>query len=292
MCLWSRFKITLWPIQIHVWGGFGSQLNALLLYWFIRDLYPNRSIELIFHSSGVTRREPEILSFLSINDVYRFVDDFRFEQSTEVSQKKKSTILLQTILQFLRLVIFSHKELPSYIRPWTFQLRGSYSEFCFPEELFNQLSIKMRHIPHKSFNCISSAHYRAGDLVSKKQDSLINPNVFFKQLLDLAIPSESYLEIDVFTDSLDLMNNILETHSLLFSPRPVFRIHALEIDSLSVLLNCLDSKVFVGSSSKISLWIALLRANERKSHTRLPKSMENIFLSMSPKSFWQFVDFY
>jgi len=280
------------PIEIHVWGGFGSQLNALLLYWHLNEFYPQRSASLVFHSSGITRREPEILNLMSSNDSYKFIDDFRNTHEMEVSRRSLRTKLLQRILELLRLIIFSSGYTMFHIKPWTLQLRSSYSGVCFSEKLLKNLAQKIRSAPTIPMNCVNSAHYRAGDLVSKKQESLISPEIFFKQLLDVAQASRNPQDFDLFTDSLGILTTDLQDFSHLFLPSAVFRLHSLDVSPTNLLINCLNSETFVGTSSKVSIWIALLRASEGKPNTRLPKSLENNFMSMSPNSFWKYVDFY
>lgn len=287
---WCLSKINL-PIEIHVWGGFGSQLNALLLYWHVNELHPQRSALLVFHSSGITRREPEILNLMSSNDSYKVIDDFRNTQEIEGSRRPLRTKFLQSVLERLRVIIFS-SENTFHVKPWTLQLRGSYSGVCFSERLLKNLAQKLRNAPTIPMNCVNSAHYRAGDLVSKKRESLILPEVFFNQLLSVAQTSRDPEDFDLFTDSLKILTTDLQLFSGLFLPSAVFRLHSLEVSPTNLLLSCLDSETFVGTSSKVSIWIALLRASEGKLNTRLPKSLEDTFMSMSPNSFWKYVDFY
>jgi len=70
-------NVSLLPrIKIHVWGGLGSQLHAWYLAEALMVKHPGRKIKLVFHSSGVTRRTPEICQVLA-EFKYIFVDDFK-----------------------------------------------------------------------------------------------------------------------------------------------------------------------------------------------------------------------
>ena len=47
-------------IKIHIWGGLGSQLYALALKIDLQKKFKTRKVVLVFHNSGVTRRDAEL----------------------------------------------------------------------------------------------------------------------------------------------------------------------------------------------------------------------------------------
>jgi hypothetical protein len=280
------------PIQIHSWGGFGSQVNALLMYWHVKDLSQRRPAKLIFHSSGLTRREPEILKLLSTEDSFLFIDDFGQKLANRESKRNLKAKLVRGVLQKSKVVIFSDNKETFSIKPWTFQLRGSYTNLRFSQDLFLKLLTNIRRVTPKVFDCVNSSHYRAGDLLLKKPESLVNPNIFFNQLSIASKMSTSGVDFDVFSESSDLVDRYIHDFSSIFPESTVFRVHSKEVDSLLLVLTCIDSETFVGTSSKLSILIAILRALEGRHNTRLPKSLERNFKSLTPEALWEFVDFY
>ena len=63
-------------IKVHCWGGFGSQLFALALCNELKTKFPTRKLILILHSSGVSKRVPEIQELL-VFVPYKIRDDYR-----------------------------------------------------------------------------------------------------------------------------------------------------------------------------------------------------------------------
>ena len=47
-------------VQIHCWGGLGSQLNAWATAEAIKQKFKHKSVAIILHTGGVTKRISEI----------------------------------------------------------------------------------------------------------------------------------------------------------------------------------------------------------------------------------------
>ena len=60
-------------IKIHAWGGLGSQLYALALSIDLDGNFTTREVNIVAHSSGVTRRAPEYAIY---SDEIEYKDDF------------------------------------------------------------------------------------------------------------------------------------------------------------------------------------------------------------------------
>ena len=54
------YKIKTPTLKIHCSGGLGSQHQALSFYVMVQSKYPNRNLQLILHTSGITERRSEI----------------------------------------------------------------------------------------------------------------------------------------------------------------------------------------------------------------------------------------
>ena len=90
-------------IYIHCWGGLGSQLFAWALYLDIERKFPKRRINLVLHSSGVTRRLPEYLFSNKKNNLIS-IDDFKSGQKIYNGKTPffiSSKILLKRISKLL-----------------------------------------------------------------------------------------------------------------------------------------------------------------------------------------------
>jgi hypothetical protein len=55
-------------------------------------------------------------------------------------------------------------------------------------------------------------------------------------------------------------------------------------DTIGVMANSIDSKFFIGTSSKISFWIAGIRAQIRRSPSLLPSNNSTQFAGLEGKS--------
>ena len=62
-------------LVIHCWGGLGSQLYAWAMAEMVQTKYPRRKIEIVFHSSGVTKRYSDLNFLRSVFNI-KFRDDY------------------------------------------------------------------------------------------------------------------------------------------------------------------------------------------------------------------------
>ena len=130
-----RFYLRL-PINIHVWGGLGSQLFALALVEDLAQKFPKRSLRMIFHTGGVTYRKLDIAPLLS---EYKFFvkDDYASHSvsratgrpvnniSSKVTQSKIFLKKLAFFLGFSR-ALDSDQDFQR-CKPWIISVRGHYT---------------------------------------------------------------------------------------------------------------------------------------------------------------------
>jgi hypothetical protein len=239
-------------LQIHCWGGFGSQLFAWFKAYKILDSYPNRQIVLVFHTSGVTERPLELnLNFPSIN--VQQVHDFNLHVSSEPLRNNLQIISalcsrkFKKALEVLGFVIFDDGD--SRVKSWTLQIRSHYSHEEIPKETFLRfleiLKIQIGESENEEAN-LPAIQYRLGDLVSIADKSPISPDRFshFLERLDAVM---------VFTDSPELVED-------LFQEIPNLEICAVNAEPWETILVCAQRGEFLGTNSKLSIWIAILRA--------------------------------
>ena len=124
-----------WPsLEVHCWGGLGSQLYALALYLRLSELYPRRQIEIVFHTGGVTQRSSD-LEFLFPKA--RVIQDF----STKIYMEKNGAVMLPSSIGtqlriYLKRALLALGFLASLnnekdfhsLKPWVIAIRGHYSD--------------------------------------------------------------------------------------------------------------------------------------------------------------------
>ena len=263
-------------IFVHSWGGLGSQLFAYSTAEYLGQRYPKKQISIVLHSSGVTKRAPAI-DFLG--EKYKIIvkDDFddRLKSDTNVS---KSKLILKQILKMImeksHLVLEGNSTLEQRkIKPWTLVLRGHYS---YAEISKNTLKIMAKKIEdliepgfRQNFKGASyiGLHYRLGDLVKLDNKSHIEPTVISTYVLQVAKVNH-VTDIHIYSDDLVLARNLLSNE---LNDSAFFN----EADIWVAIVNLIHSDYFIGTNSKISIWIILFRLlNDPKSWNAIPLSMQ------------------
>jgi hypothetical protein len=274
-------------IYIHSWGGLGSQLFAYSTAEYLGHKYPNKQISIVLHSSGVTKRAPAI-DFLG--DKYRIIvkDDFddKSKNNTTVSKSKLiSKQILKIVMEKSHLVLEGNSTLEQRkIKPWTLVLRGHYS---YAEISKNTLKIMAKKIEDSiqpglrdNFKKASyiGLHYRLGDLVKLDNKSHIKPDLISTYVLQVA-KDNHVNDIHVYSDDLVLARNLLSNK---LNDSAFFN----EADIWVAVVNLMHSDYFIGTNSKISVWIILFRLlNDPNSWNAIPLSMKENLEKIWPQIF-------
>jgi hypothetical protein len=249
------------PLRVHCWGGLGSQLYALSTVFDLRRRFPQRKIKLVLHTSGVTKRESELeLDFiqpLSIEIIQ--VNDFVKGEFIEKVPSTSFRIVFKSILKSLIFGagIFStaNNDLEfGNIRSWTLSIRGHYFDrtvsIRFYEYLLRSMNItKNSEVSNKYSIAI---HYRTGDLINLSQKSIIPASKVTDQIKLISENHDNPI-VTVYTESVDEVKNMLSKSSL---PCEFTVVNAPTIE---VIRLCAGADYFIGTNSKISLWIANIR---------------------------------
>lgn len=269
MKLKLRFRIV-----IHVWGGFGSQLLGLSSAIELTKRFPNRKIRMVFHSSGITERLLEIpIDWLSSYEVVQSLD---YRPSTDnISKSHVRTLRLITktlVSNFAAFIgVLSRLEDGSLdeLKPWILQLRGHYTNIALSDGTISKLAslLKLEDFEDVNFKQSTAIHLRLGDLVGNKSKSHI----------DISRLSETLLKIDggssfeVFSDS-----TASEVKRFLGPLVPEsINWNSFNISPIETIQRCFSSNVFLGTNSKLSIWIAIFRANSNLGdRTYLPFEMQ------------------
>ena len=277
-------------LEIHCWGGLGSQLYAWALLEDVQIKFPNKRVRLVLHTSGVTERGNE-LTFLSGSVQITEISDF----SSLVDSKVDPRISPRFIRLFKR---FSRRVLLitglvaeantnsgfNRIRPWTRQLRGHYSTRTISQEAASIMLETIQSsgdlesiISSEGDDNNLSLHLRLGDLISLETKSPVS----FESLnfqVEMALqkyPAISTLQ--VASDSLEFALKSLQNHFK--------RIHVIGISdsALSVIFLFQNARVFLGSNSKISVWVAIFSiCRGRSQEIYLPRGVAHHLIENVP----------
>ena len=243
------------PLQIHAWGGLGSQLFAISLAYELKDRYPSRNQLIVLHTGGVTKRSPEVKSLFP-EFSYLEVDDFK---QRKLGLKPENKIILNAIKKHARVLFLFTGVLAEEndgrkrkVRAWTLSVRGHYLyrkvDKKFLQTLYERLRDSNKLDEAKSYT-ETIVHYRLGDLIDLSEKNPIRPERIIKAL---QLKSQTKL-MTVLSDSPQLAATLLNKNScgLQFYP--------LELSTQGALFEATLGNIFLGTSSKISYWIILLR---------------------------------
>lgn len=258
-------------ISVHSWGGLGSQLQAYSYYRYLM-LKTGRKARLVFHSAGVTFRDTKDFSSLFPNQEFLYKNDFTAHQNPEsakISTLSSSLAFIRKLIKSqikiiaikVRIISFGESFQTSPILPWTISIRSSYSNFPILPEVLKEINQALEDWSGKSSTTLLHSldfpslfcHYRLGDLIDVKTKSYI-PGSRIAEAFGFALETRQVDRIVIFTESADEATKILNEY---LSPNLHFRFDNPEI--LEVLNYGRLGYVFIGTNSKISIWITLLR---------------------------------
>jgi hypothetical protein len=257
------------PVRIHAWGGLGSQLFAIAMAEDFKTIFPKRSIKIVLHTGGVTRRMPEVTEIFPEFE-YEYEDDFR--QKGEKLVQNASTyksFFRSTVKKILYTIGFMAQCDDDFatkrLFPWIVSIRGHYSYRTINSFFLIRLEERCRGIQDSNVTDLAETcivHYRLGDLLVINEKSPVSA---------LSLASE-YLKIK---DQIHFTNLIVFSDSptearLRFSSLISDKLLVLDSKTASVIANAIRAKYFIGTSSKISFWIAGIREVVYQSPSSLP----------------------
>ena len=249
------------PIKIHCWGGLGSQLYALALAIDLKHRFYTRKIEFVQHTSGVTKRNLEIDTSRFSSIVIKTIDDFSNDSTSLIAKtsfRKILSTILKNCLVFLGFLSSANNNLEfNSIRAWVLTIRGHYSYRTLNIDFYRILVdyFDLTSAKNKiSENPIIGVHYRLGDLLSLSEKAPITVN----EVIDSIMRARSkYIDAQVlvFSDSPDKAKDLLIPNL-----KDSF-IQFIDRSTLSVINECVNADYFIGTNSKISIWIFNLRCH-------------------------------
>ena len=164
-------------------------------------------------------------------------------------------------------------------------VRGSYN-LLPTKEFISFLYKKLNYRVEKLSVSDVIVHYRLGDLMTLVTKSPINEEILFQQL-NSAMKSRSIKSCTILSSD---PNYATLKFKGLKSSMDISSRYATPMD---VLKMGSASKVFLGTNSKISMWVVFIRINQGLKNNYLPASFKNIFIqSYEEHTISDYVTFY
>jgi len=277
----ARFK----PIvQIHCWGGLGSQFHAWHLLELLRLRHPRRKFQLVFHTAGFTKRLPEIEEFLSLDEIKR-IDDYHSKNPSGKGLRSYNSGPTKKVKSWAKLFLSktgienNQESLKSLIRiyPWTRVIRGHYSRISINDAALMRISSKIfSPVENQRGENLGRLviHLRLGDLRDLAHKGPIHVDSL-RQVLSEILVDVKIQQTVVHSDSPELVRTFLDS-----SVRTNLMIRDFSVTSLSALVEMVDAEYFVGTSSKLSLWASIFRLKLGKDNTYIPRHFSSTLFDL------------
>ena len=223
----------------------------------------------MLHTGGVTRRIPEVVQLFP-NFSYDYIDDFRYPTNFDAAVGKRSFCTIIKMLKIL-LKVFSLVETSNNddefrkIKFWTISLRGHYSYRTISRDNLLEIDKAILRITPKyklSSNKSCVIHYRLGDLLSLQDKNPISINSIIQEYQNLE-HEYKFSELVIFSDSPEVAQ--IRFLDLVTTPLKV-----PDVMTIEVMASSSSAQYFIGTSSKISFWIAGIRAAAHQLPSSLP----------------------
>lgn len=247
-------------LRVHSWGGLGSQLYALSLIFDLKNKFPNRRILLVHHTSGISRRVFELESILEPSVELVTIDDYKLFEHNEVMSSYKRKIKLfftnkfKVLLEGIKLISnYDRSKNLDIIKPWTIMIRGHYSDTLISKDFYKYCINKFKNSKINTSPNTLVIHYRLGDLINLAGKSIVAPKDLIEKIR-LVLQEEDVRKILIYSDSIEEAQRTLLPINMMikeveFSSEP----------TIDVVRNSIDAKYFIGTNSKVSIWIIKFR---------------------------------
>jgi len=267
----SVAKLFLPSIKVNCWGGYGSQLNAVATAFDLQLKFPFRRVIIFIRTGGIHEAQFE-LKDLDLNEFNFIEKKIITTQLIKNSRKSNSKffkfrqILTQSLNKIGFYSICESRNIFNSLKPWIISLRGSYNYYPSPDfiEFLNKKLINKKYQSYSEHNFI---HFRLGDLITSETKSPLSEHLIFDQICKIENKSDLY----ILSANPDIAKEKFEPYHL------KFKTHFLKTLPDDVLYYGVCGNSFIGTNSKISLWVVILRLNLNLGNNFLPKEFKFYF---------------
>lgn len=277
-------------IRVHSWGGFGSQLNTIALVHDLSNRFPERKIEILMRTGGVHAATFE-LEDLGFNDLK--ITNLQIQNSNFISENIKVDSKLHKLKTLLTYGLYktglystcnSRKDFNS-LKPWILTIRGSYN--FYPSDSFlDYLSKKLKSDYNDSYAKYNLIHYRLGDLITLQTKKPIEEEVIIEQAKQMFLSSLNP-NFCVISSDPEIAKNKFAAFNL------PYKIDFLYVKPSDVLKFGMRGTSFIGTNSKMSIWVVMLRLHSKVGFNLLPRDFKKYFDNLLIQGFEKdILDFY
>jgi hypothetical protein len=270
-------------IEIHTWGGLGSQLYALALQFELFERNPKRVIEMHLHTGGVTKRVSELDGVIDPSLLF-YINDFSDDEISSHQASETSLLLAKGLTKRLRKIIllillktgfisrFDSDDQNLTIYPWSRQIRGHYSSRRIPVSVLKSMYVELLRMGFLNSEMTmpehKGIHYRLGDLlvIGSKHPASIESLSIGIELANRLDPGKDCV---VFSDSLDSACEMLSSLPLGLEYKPGAG------NTWQAISTLVHIRIFVGTPSKVTEWVTIFRlVRDPDSCSIVPKSLK------------------
>ena len=250
-------------LRIHCWGGLGSQLLAVALLVDLEKRFPSRRFILVLHQGGVTLRESEIDSLFVGIKTKQVIDFKKIDDGSSESRKIESgwtaKRIIKKLFNSMAIVLpLSGDDDFRRVQKYTLSIRGHYSYRFISRKTVKGILEKLNRPAMKLFRENSGCskgvgvHYRLGDLLTLETKKPLDETRVVSVVRD-ALQNNDLKSLTVFSDSPKVAKTRFEKHLVDIS------ISSPDVSTWEAITELVHFKYFVGTFSKVSLWIVIFR---------------------------------
>lgn len=275
--------------RLHVWGGLGAQLTGLFVKKYLEReqrqidlrifLHHDPNFEFSYTKDGNDLRHSQ-------RDIVVLQDYLVPKHLRSLNYSKKVLFLTHLHKSAIRIrwLMFhlDHMHSLSQWRPSRFFKNLVIAEIildCSVEDLkyfSSYLNLDFGITPIFVF------HWRLGDLHTKSTKSSGNQQAIMDFVLSF-LGDASFESKYVFTESPDLAKRLVDGHVRDATSFENAKFFGLDAEAWDILTFGCRARIFVGTYSKLSLWVAAIRsANGHGNRTYLPSGLTGEFYRLFP----------
>lgn len=272
MSIFKELALKILPgVRVHSWGGFGSQLFAMIVAERLVAKKKLRQITIIFHTSGVTKRELEIPKSWLAKFRIEQVADYHPQSPRNWELQRKSLFVviregLKVVLSLIGFTATSNTEKEFLdLRPWVLSIRGHYTRIHLTEPEIDELLMKFGLSNATQSIKETAIHYRLGDLITLKSKGIIAPNRII-QAWKKGMTTE--LPLKIFSDG-----TRQDFEGVWQEVQGPANYEFYSLSPIQTIQSCFKVQEFLGTNAKLSLWVAVLRSGISMKKTLIPNEI-------------------
>jgi hypothetical protein len=245
----------------------------MIVAWRLFEHFKHRRVNLVFHTSGLTERVREIPAEWLSGLTFHQVKDFNISSSSPQSKKSKRinflirNFLISALIKFGLLSRTNTDNDIESLKPWVLEIRGHYTQLSLSVAEISKMMKLIGLDKDETTEVYNAIHYRLGDLMQLSSKTHISPDrireayekTFYDQNPIIILSDSSKYTIEKLLPKVGSLSHV----------------SYLNLNSFETIAACYNSRQFIGTNSKLSLWIALFRLSNNRECNLLPLELSH-----------------